>query len=118
MKDYAKPYIRDDNPNHITRHFATNELSSKNDAEIVSKSIVDLAKSILSGNWKVSIFRLILLNKQWNNKSKQVNNNLKEMCSSVNIDYIDHFKKFDQTRFATANYILMKKDIGNLTTYL
>ena len=48
MKDYAKPYIRHNNPDHITLHFATNELSFKNDAEIVSKSVVDLAKSLLS----------------------------------------------------------------------
>ena len=98
MKDCAKPYIRHNNPDHITLHFATNELSSKNDAEIVGKSVVDLAKSLLSENCKVFIFGLILLNEQWDNKSEQVNNNLKEMCSSVNIDYIDHFKKFNQKK--------------------
>ena len=50
MKDYAKPYIRDNNPDHITLHFATNELSSKNDVEMVGKSVVDLTKNLLSKN--------------------------------------------------------------------
>ena len=51
MKDYAKPCIREDNPDHIILHVGTNELSSENDAERVVKSIADLAKSLLSESY-------------------------------------------------------------------
>ena len=47
--------IREDNPDHIILLVGTNELSSENDAERVGKSIVDLAKSLLSENRKVTI---------------------------------------------------------------
>ena len=45
MKDYAKPWIREDNPDHIILYVGTNELSSENDAERVGKSTVDLSYS-------------------------------------------------------------------------
>ena len=48
MKDYAKPCIREENPDHIILDVGTNDLSSENNAERVGKSIVDLAKSLLS----------------------------------------------------------------------
>ena len=37
MKNYAKPCIREDNPDHIILHFGTNELSSKYNTERVGK---------------------------------------------------------------------------------
>ena len=98
MKDYAKPCICEDNPHHIILHVGTNELSSENDAERVGKSIIDLAKSLSSKNRKVTISGIIPRNDQWNNKAEQVNSHLKEMCSSVNMDYIDHFKNFNPRR--------------------
>ena len=57
-----------------------------------------LAKSLLSENRKVTISGIIPQNDQWNNKAKQLNNHLKEMCSSVNMDYIDHFKNSNPKR--------------------
>ena len=45
MKDYAKPCIREDNPDHIILYVGTNKLSSENDAERVGKSIGDLSYS-------------------------------------------------------------------------
>ena len=59
MKDYAKPCIREENPDHIILHVGTNYLSSENNAERVGKSIVDLAKSLRSENRKVTISGII-----------------------------------------------------------
>ena len=87
-EDYAKPCIREDNPDHIILLVA----------ERVGKSIVDLAKSLLFESRKVTISGIIQRNNQWNNKAEQVNNHLKEMCSSVNMEYIDHFKNFNPRR--------------------
>ena len=94
----------------------TNELSSENDAERVGKSIVDLAKSLFE-NRKVTISGIIPRNDQWNNKAEQVNNHLKEMCSSVNMDYIDHFKNFNPRRHLN-NRNLHLNEKGSSTAYL
>ena len=97
MKDYAKPCSREDNLDHIILHVGTNELSFENDAG-VGKSIVDLVKSLLSESRKVTISGIIPRNEQWNVKAEQVNKHLKEICSSVSMDYIDHFKNFSPKR--------------------
>ena len=116
MKDHVKPCIREDKPDHIILYEGTNELSPENDAERVGKSIVDLAKSLFE-NRKVTISGIIPRNDQWNNKAEQVNNHLEEMCSSVNMDYIDHFKNFNPRRHLN-NSNLHLNEKGNLTTYL
>ena len=46
MKDYVKPCIRENNPDHVLIHVGTNELDSKRQAVILAKSIKDVAKSI------------------------------------------------------------------------
>ena len=102
-EDHAKPCIREDNPDHIILLVA----------ERVGKSIVDLAKSLLFESRKVTISGIIQRNNQWNNKAEQVNNHLKEMCSSVNMVYNDHFKNFNpppppppsKKKLTTANCI-------------
>ena len=109
MKDYAKACIRKDNPDHISLHVGTNELSSENDVERVDKSIVDLAKSLLSENRKVTISGLIPRNDQWKNKAEQVSKYLKEMCWSVNMDYIDHFKNFNPRRHLNDGKLHLNK---------
>ena len=98
MKDYAKPCIREDNLDHIILHVGTNESSFESDAGRVRKSIVDLVKSLLSESRKVTISGIIPRNEQWNVKAEQVNKHLKEICSSVSMDYIDHFKNFSPKR--------------------
>ena len=82
MKDYAKPCIREENPDHIILHVGTNDLSSENNVERVCKSIVDLVKSLLFENRKVIISGIIPQNDQWNIKAEEVNNHMKEMCAS------------------------------------
>ena len=48
MKDYEKPCVRDENQDHIIMHIGTNDLNSQNNPERVAKSIVDLAKGMVS----------------------------------------------------------------------
>ena len=48
MKDYVKPCVRDENQDHIIMHIGTNDLNSQNNPERVAKSIVDLAKGMVS----------------------------------------------------------------------
>ena len=97
MKDYTKPCIREENPDHIILHVGTNDLSSDNSTERVGKSIADLAKNLFHENRKVTISGIIPRNDEWNN-SELVNNRLKEMCKSANIDFIDNSKNFNRKK--------------------
>ena len=73
MKDYAKPWIRVNDSDHIILHVGTNDLNSEKSSQLCSKSIVDLAKSLKSGKRKVTISGIIPRNDEWNNKAAEVN---------------------------------------------
>ena len=47
-KDYVKPCIRDQDPEHIIPHVGMNELNLEIRSEGVAKSNVDLANSLIS----------------------------------------------------------------------
>ena len=95
MKIYTKPCTREENQDHIILHVGTKDLISDNSPERVGKSIVDLAKNLLHDNRKVTINGIIPRNDEWNKKAELVNNHLKEMCKSANIDFIDNSKNVD-----------------------
>ena len=45
--------VRDENPDHIIMHVRTSDLNSENNPERVAKSIVDLAKGMISEKRKL-----------------------------------------------------------------
>ena len=65
--------------------------------------LLNLQKVYYLKNRKVNISRIIPRKDQWNNKAKQVNNHLKEMYSSVDMDYTNHFKNFNPKRHLNNN---------------
>ena len=95
MKDYAKPCIRVNDPDHIILHVRTNDLNSEKSAQLCSKSIVDLAKSLTSGKRKVNISGIIPRNDEWNNKAAEVNEYLRNLCKESEIPFIDHGKRMN-----------------------
>ena len=60
--------------------------------------LLNLQKVYYLKNRKVTFSRIIPRKDQWNNKAEQVNSHLKEMYSSVDMDYIYHFKNFNPKR--------------------
>ena len=46
MKDYVKPCIRENNPDHVIIHVGTNELDSERQADMIAKPIIRVAKGI------------------------------------------------------------------------
>ena len=95
MKDSAKRCTHEENPDHIILRFGANDLISDNSQEQVGKSIVDLAKNLFHDNRRVTVSGIIPRNDEWNNKAELVNNHLKEMCKSANIDFVDNSKIFN-----------------------
>ena len=46
MKDYIKPCIRKNSPDHVIIQLGPDELDSIRQAEMITKSIIDVGKSI------------------------------------------------------------------------
>lgn len=67
-KDYVKPCIRDDDPEHINLHVETNDLILVNSSKRVEKSTVDIANSLISEKSRVTISGIIPRNDEWNRK--------------------------------------------------
>ena len=68
MKNYMKPCIRENNPDHRIFHVGTSDVSPNKKAETISESIVFLGKEVTASKLDVSIFSTIPCNVNWNNK--------------------------------------------------
>ena len=68
MKDYVKPCVRDENPDHIFMHFGKNALNSEifPERERVAKWKVDPAKGMVSEKLKFTVSGIIPRNDEWN----------------------------------------------------
>ena len=86
MKDYVNPYVKDENPDHLIMHVGTNNLNSKSNPERVAKSIVYLAKVTVSKERKVTVSGNIPRNDEWNRKTEELNQHLKDMCKISSVD--------------------------------
>ena len=90
MKDYAKPCIRENDPDHVILHAGTNELNSELLPERIAKSIVDVAKNIKSEKRSVSISGVVPRNDDLNNKASEVNKELSRMCKKEKLPFLEH----------------------------
>ena len=94
MSDYVNPCTRENNPDHIIFHVGTNDIPSTKTPEFIARSILDLAKNVLSENCSVSVSNIIPRNDQWN-KVREVNDCLARLCTNENILLIDHSRSID-----------------------
>ena len=90
MKDYVKPSIRENNPDHIIFHVGTNDVPSEKTPQVIAKPIVDLAKSVANDNLQVTVSSIVPRNDQWSKKVYEVNKVLLNLCKDVNIPFISH----------------------------
>ena len=58
------PCTRENNPDHIIFHVGTNDIPSTKTSEFIARSILDLAKNVLSENCSVSVSNIIPRNDQ------------------------------------------------------
>ena len=89
MKDYVKPLIRENNPDHIF-HVGTNDVPSEKTPQVIAQSIVDLAKSVANDNLQVTVSSIVPRNDQWSKKVYDVDKVLLNLCKDVNIPLISH----------------------------
>ena len=79
-KDYVKPCIREYNPGHVIIHVSTNELDSERQADMIAKSIINVANDIRTSTRTVSTSRIVPRNVNFNNKALDVYDELSKMC--------------------------------------
>ena len=78
---------------YIIFRAGTNDIPSDKDAGDIAKSIFDLAMSSKYPlTYDVSTSNIITGKDKHQHKAQIVNNNLREMCTSKNINLIDHSK--------------------------
>ena len=88
MYDHAKPTIREVNPEHIILHVGTNDLNSEKTSSQISNSMIDLANSLKNETNNIHVSLIVPRNDNLNNKVKEVNNRLINMCEQRNIKII------------------------------
>ena len=90
MKHYAKPCIREKNPNYVIFHVGTNELNSELPPENIAKSITDVAKNTQPDSRIVSISGTVPRNDIFNIKATEVNKELSKICDKEKLLFLSH----------------------------
>ena len=90
MKDYLKPSIRENNPDHIIFHVGTNDIPPEKTPQVIAQSIVDLATTVANDNLQVTVSSIVPRNDLWSKKVYEVNKILLNLCKDVNIPFISH----------------------------
>ena len=98
MKDYSRPYIKEDKPDHMMLHVGTNDLASENNAETIAKSIVDLAKGLVADDRVINVSSIVPRNDKLNSKAAEINSYLQRMCSDVNMHLVDNARVINPKR--------------------
>ena len=90
MKDYTKPCIRENIPEHVIFHVGTNGVPSNKKAKCIAESIVSLAKEVKASKLDVGISCIIPRNDNWNNRVMKVNSYSKDLLESTDIPFISN----------------------------
>ena len=109
MYDHAKPTIREVNPEHIILHVGTNDLNSEKTASQTSNSIIDLANSLKNETNNIHVSLIVPRNDNLNNKVKEVNNRLINMCEQRNIKIINHSDTIDRSRHLNESHLHLNR---------
>ena len=89
MRDYIKPCLSENSPEHVVLHAGTNDLPSVKSADSIARSIIALAQEVIAEKRSLSISSIIPRNDKWNNNVFEENSCLKKLCDDAKIDYLD-----------------------------
>ena len=109
MREYIKPCLRENSPEHVVLHVGTNDLPSVKPADSIARSIITLAQEVTAEKRSVSTSNIIPRNDKWNNKVFEVNSCLKK------IDYLDSSININPRRHLNNSKLHLKnKGSGKL----
>ena len=94
MEDYIKPSLRM-SLDHFILHTRANDLASSKTSQEISNSIINLACQLKTDLHNVSVSTIIVRgdDKKLNEKGREENAQLKELCKGKNIYLIDNSKR-------------------------
>ena len=89
MNYYIKP-TQEKQPVQIIIHFDTNDLRGNKNSDEITNEIVEFENSIKTGENNVVVSSIVSRKDRFNNKAKEVNENLKDKCEEHNLQLIQH----------------------------
>ena len=89
MKHYVNP-MQEKQPPQIIIHVGTNVLPGNKNADEITNEIVKFANSIKTSENNVVVSSIVSRKDRFNNKAKEVNENLKDKCEEHNLQLIQH----------------------------
>ena len=106
IKDYVKPSICENNPDHIIFRVGVKDIPSRENPQVFAQSIIDLAKCVTNDNLQVTVSIIVPRNYQWSKQVNEENKVLLNLCKDENIPFISH------------SAIDAKKNLDNSKLYL
>ena len=123
MADYSKPPMKR-NPDVVILHVGTNSLGTNKPAEDIANEINDLAVDLRNGENEVVVSAIIPRGDDLalNEKGKVVNQELKALCETNDLDFIDH-QNIDETKHLNGSALHLNRMgtvllANNFTKYL
>ena len=89
MKHYVKP-TQEKQPAQIIIHIGTNDLPANKNTDEIANKIVGFTNSIKTSENNVVVSSIVSRKDRFNNKAKEVNENLKDKCEEHNLQLIQH----------------------------
>ena len=108
LYDYAKPIMRDFNPNRIILHVGTNDLNSEKTSSQTANSIIDLRNSLNTDNYDITL-SLTAPRADNLNKATEVNKRLVNTCNQRQNKFINHSDDIQPERHVNDNKIRLNR---------
>ena len=89
MNYYIKP-TQEKQPVQIIIHFDTNDLRGNKNSDEITNEIVEFENSIKTGENNVVVSSIVSRKDRFNNKAKEINENLKDICEEDNLQLMQH----------------------------
>ena len=89
MNYHIKP-TQEKQPVQIIIHFGTNDLRGNKNSDEITKEIVEFENSIKTGENNVVVSSIVSRKDRFNNKAKEINENLKDICEEDNLQLMQH----------------------------
>ena len=93
MEDYIQPTLRE-TPSHVILHVGTNDVTTKQNPQQISESIINLAVKI-KRNCDVSISNITARNDKYLRKATDINRNLKDRCREKKFQLHKPWKRYN-----------------------
>ena len=116
MEDYIEPALRE-MPSHVILHVDTNDVTTKQDTQQISESIINLAVKI-KRNCDVSTCSITTRNGKYLRKTADVNKRLKDRCPEKKYPFHKPWKPYNSRHLKVSKFHLYKKATKVLSNQL